>query len=387
MPPATDTHPLPPCIQPFDSRNWPVSRPFMRAGLVKTVAAALFPRCESALEDTDFVPHSCLLVLTMSLYAEPAYQRLPEAIDAGLLRAILILGQMEERFPRIDLRGYLQQLLREILPGALVYYPVLLVTIPRNIPALEAARDRARFEASAIFPDWLAFLDLLCQRVLVLQELEWSGHILCGVARKSAEIKRCSGCRMSHYCSTKCQVSAWREAGHREFCLPRQHRLSPNRLHFPRKRDYEFLRLIVLCDYKAYKVDILGAQFSFIHEHPYTKFCIVFDYTTGSGEVQIIPLADLPPAELPAASELWDANSPSGLHHVVVSAAASGVGGASPRRVALDFQLQSSTSAIYDGLVWLAVSIPRGVRIQQLGLTVRERIRMLSATEIVETYA
>ncbi|KAJ6535278.1 hypothetical protein DFH09DRAFT_1404713 [Mycena vulgaris] len=235
--------------------------PFMRAGLVTTVTAALFPLCESALDDTDFVLHSCLLVLTMSLYAESAYQRLPEAIDAGLLRAIVILGQMEERFPRIDLRGCLQQLLREILPGSLVYYPVLLVTIPRNIPAPEATRDRARFEASAILPDWLAFLDLVCQRVLVVRELESPDHVLvnlchnkkCGVVRKSAEIKRCSGCRVSHYCSTECQVSSWRAAGHREFCLPRQHRLPLTRLHFPRKRDYELLRLIVLRDHKAYK--------------------------------------------------------------------------------------------------------------------------------------
>ncbi|KAJ6528673.1 hypothetical protein DFH09DRAFT_1094363 [Mycena vulgaris] len=114
------------------------------AGLVKTLTAALFPICETVLEGMEAVLFGCLEILIASLRAESAYPRLPEAIDAGHLRAIVTFGRT------------------------------------RN-----TARNRAKLEASTIFPYWLEVLGLVGQRALVLQEFESADHISCDVVKKA----------------------------------------------------------------------------------------------------------------------------------------------------------------------------------------------------------
>ncbi|KAJ6535252.1 hypothetical protein DFH09DRAFT_1179789, partial [Mycena vulgaris] len=43
-------------------------------------------------------------------------------------------------------------------------------------------------------------------------------------------IKRCSGCRLHHYCSVECQTSGWRDGGHRRICKPLRSAPQPTEL-------------------------------------------------------------------------------------------------------------------------------------------------------------
>ncbi|KAJ6535281.1 hypothetical protein DFH09DRAFT_1284052 [Mycena vulgaris] len=160
------------------------------AGLVKTLTAALFPICETVLEGMEAVLFGCLEILIASLRAESAYPSLPEAIDAGHLRAIVTFGRT------------------------------------RN-----TARNRAKLEASTIFPYWLEVLGLVGQRALVLQEFESADHI----SVRLCDNRQCDVVKKAPKSSAVLAVasSAWRDAGHREFVGVGSTVSPPNRVHLP----------------------------------------------------------------------------------------------------------------------------------------------------------
>ncbi|KAJ6463032.1 hypothetical protein C8R47DRAFT_84729 [Mycena vitilis] len=367
------------------------------AGLVGALTAALFPlsgdemrkQVESATEVT--LEH-CVEFLSDCVCTEAGYPRLPEALDAGLLRAIVKLARMN---PSGNILWNLQQFLCAHLPGGMVYYPVV-AAIQSSIPPVEETPDADRFGKSPIFRDWLACLDLACERSLVFgllhspayESIRFCNNYLlkCRTIKKRSDMKRCSGCSRAYYCSLECQSFAWKHGGHRAFCALQPHSPPPNRVHFPRRRDDAFMRLLILHHYQTNKFDILLKQLNFIHTQQSTKFCTVFDFMSGSGETRVV--------ELEGSSSKTSALqiSSNGIHRVVINGAGGGNAGKTDCSLTLDYVLRSSTSVISNGLVRLAASLPRDVNVEDTAKTqllddhVHDQLRILSEAEVVETY-
>ncbi|KAJ7473832.1 hypothetical protein B0H11DRAFT_2195503 [Mycena galericulata] len=143
--------------------------PLLAAGLVRALTAALIPLNDSGrhMDGVEGALHRCLELLSDSVCVEPGYPRLPEALNAGLLPAIAILSQTDVRGRNMD--WHLRDFLQSHIPGGMVYYPVV-AALEGNIPPVNEIRDAERFGKSPIFRDWLALLDLACDRELIRRE-------------------------------------------------------------------------------------------------------------------------------------------------------------------------------------------------------------------------
>ncbi|KAJ7473843.1 hypothetical protein B0H11DRAFT_2036190 [Mycena galericulata] len=378
-------------------KNTRMQGPLLAAGLVRALTAVLIPLNDTGrhMDSVEGTLHRCLELLSDSVCVEPGYLRLPEALNAGLLRAIAILSQTNVRGHNMD--WHLREFLQSHIPGGMVYYPVV-AALEGNIPPVSEIRDDERFGKSPIFRDWLALLDLACDRELIRREFHSpiyhsikfcdNYNLKCGAIKKSSEIKRCSGCRLAHYCSPECQAFSWRHGGHREFCKNRRHSTPPNREHFPRRRDDAFMRLIVLRDYDRNKPDILRKQIQFIIAHRSAKFYTIFNYLAGACSISVVPLDDSTRDDFGAANSAWE-EYPTGLHRVIINGAGSGNTNESERTLTLHYVLRSNGSIVSDSLMQMPAALPEVMDADKavaLENHICVQVGKLSEKETVETY-
>ncbi|KAJ7121896.1 hypothetical protein C8R43DRAFT_1241416, partial [Mycena crocata] len=215
-----------------------LQQPLLSAGITKAITKATLAIAQAlaSLDTNDIHPPervdrllgACLSALNWAIMIPPGYAYLPEAIQAGLLPAIIALSQLT-KCQRVAC--ILQKLLGVILPGALVYRRVVSAFASVNTPTICPSAD-APFFNSMLYPHWLAFVALLKQRIELLEYFKSSAYTPtsqctnaeCCLVRPTVDLKCCSGCRLQYYCSVTCQLSAWR-SGHRAVCgtLPTDH--------------------------------------------------------------------------------------------------------------------------------------------------------------------
>ncbi|KAJ6587653.1 hypothetical protein DFH09DRAFT_1427898 [Mycena vulgaris] len=350
-------------------------------------ASAMSPLAVTILLGVDETLDTCLGLVAATIGASPGYPYLPDALDVGLLDAITLLGRKD--FQTMDLPSHLQRFLGDILPGAMVYHPVV-CAMRSNAPSVREGRD-ARFVNPEVRADWLAFLELVEERVDVLDYYESSDYVCtkacdgpqCGALIPNRDIKRYAGCRLHYYCSVKCQTSEWRHGGHRQLCKPLRSAPQPAEL---TKREDAFLRLTLHHDYQANKLDVLLKQLTVIHRTRSPKIGTVFDYFKGRCTIRVGALDQKPGCELPPQLV---AQSSIRLHKVVFDGG--GIHGRSDdeRRVFRSSMLRSTSGALTDGLFRIAHALPDGADVAQLERgypAVFEGVKMLSELEVGETY-
>ncbi|KAJ7444299.1 hypothetical protein FB451DRAFT_1568416, partial [Mycena latifolia] len=116
------------------------------------------PHTADALKD-------CFILLSRMLTTSPGYLWLPEAIEKGLFRIIILCDCMPcDPDARKILREHLKFLLQSLLPGSLIYYYVLV----KQKDALDKLVLPATFYSSPIFETWTQFLPLSTARIQLL---------------------------------------------------------------------------------------------------------------------------------------------------------------------------------------------------------------------------
>ncbi|KAJ7183836.1 hypothetical protein C8R46DRAFT_1308937 [Mycena filopes] len=348
------------------------------AGIVPVLTTTLIPlsRADSMGRALPDALDNCLTVLVNFACLGARYAHIPAALDAGLLRAIVLLSAMH--IPGVDVNAHLRYWLRDILPGATIYYPVLHAMQYAIETAVELSVEN-RFQASPIFEDWLAFRDVASDRTKRLNEFNSPSYLslkfcdnynrTCKTIKRAGDIKCCSGCRVAHYCSSECQRAAWK-GGHREICQALQLHPRSRPRHFQSRRiDEGFLKHVVLQDYKTHKTDILRRQINFVRANPGVRFCTLFAYALGRCKIAVFGVDELPAEQRPAMSELAGRTQTlTGLHHVVINR---------QRPFAFDYVLRSSNSLLEDGVLRLA-ALKRPAT--------KEEVAMLSRSAVIETY-
>ncbi|KAJ6536349.1 hypothetical protein B0H19DRAFT_1183260 [Mycena capillaripes] len=100
----------------------------------------------------------------------------------------------------------------------------------------------------------------------------------CGAIGPKTEFMRCSGCLLSNYCSSACQLWDWRHGGHPESCKAL---LVMRRADIASMgpRDRAFLRAILHDDYLRLKADILAREVECLRANPDEDCYVVFDYS------------------------------------------------------------------------------------------------------------
>ncbi|KAJ7110266.1 hypothetical protein C8R43DRAFT_1139416 [Mycena crocata] len=362
-------------------------RPFqalLSAGITKAVTRAL--RALTTIADVagidvplvDSMLACCLFYLTSAISAKRQYHHLPEAINAGLLAGIVAAGN---RAGKEVVALYLQRLLGVILPGALTYSyrNVHSAVANHGVPTTDSTSD-ARFTNSPVHADWLAIVVPLEGRIATLNDFKSPAYVSttpcdgpkCGLVKRSADIRCCSGCKLQYYCSLRCQLASWR-SGHRLACetLPRRNRegdwmaapvseiltgQASHVGHFLKQRDDAFLRLILHREQQSRIVEILLKKLEFVHHSPATTFMTVFDYTQGTCTIRVESWLDLfGEGSIDTAPE----NLASGMYYIIVATHAESARNGFNIRVNRNvYVTKSKSSEVEDALEGIADRIP-----------------------------
>ncbi|KAJ7159264.1 hypothetical protein C8R43DRAFT_1105418 [Mycena crocata] len=278
-----------------------IFRQMFSAGLTAALTRALVPVHAAQQHETEDVLGFCLRGLHVSICGPTAYPYLPEAINAGLLHAIVILGQTDA-FE--DVLNHLQIFVRSTLPGALIYRHVV-SALACEVSKMVCPSGNKGFVKSSLYVDWQAFVALLQERVVLLNDLK-SPHFLvtnacdgprCGIVKPASEFKCCSGCKLHYYCSQTCQTAAWRSGDHRLICKTLRDEYNPHEPVHARqiigRRDEVYLRLALHHEHRSRQLEIILMQLVFIRRFPGTPFLTVFDYTKGRCSIHVAPLSSL----------------------------------------------------------------------------------------------
>ncbi|KAJ6483287.1 hypothetical protein C8R45DRAFT_931900 [Mycena sanguinolenta] len=202
------------------------------------------------------------ILFELLLLSPPVW--VPESLRTGLLE-IVFASQRQEQLSRC-----LVTLLEDVLLPATVYHSVL-VEIRIALPQVY---DHAALFDDAFFSHCGGALYRACDQ--------------CARICPKQELKCCTGCLTSNYCSKACQANDWQYNGHRQTCadlLLRRAQCS----HISTK-NRSFLRALVHHEYTTRRNEIAQTHRQLAKVYPGEVLCTTFDFTTGLCKMQVWPL-------------------------------------------------------------------------------------------------
>ncbi|KAJ7648810.1 hypothetical protein DFH06DRAFT_1209653 [Mycena polygramma] len=317
----------------------------------------------------------CIVCMVEALKCPPGYPYVVQALDAGLLRCIILVGDSPSNHaihPETKSSSALiAELLTEILPSSLVYYRVLLqlkVSFP-DAEKLSSTLD----PNSSFSKQWRTFSSLVTARLQSLSSWEEASNpsfkacdnALCGKIDERRGFKTCSTCENADYCSKQCQAADWRD-GHKDVCneLRLFHlRECPEAIS---TRGRCFMRALLTRDYSLHLAEICMKEVLFMYLNPDTAFMTIFAYSGnngggGTGGTRV----EIQPKSFSEEATGWDPNLPAqfarakksgGRMQIHVMFLLEG-----ERRSVRVFPMHTNTSALYDGLRRVAQSLRQGM--------------------------
>ncbi|KAJ7181448.1 hypothetical protein C8R43DRAFT_1229332 [Mycena crocata] len=339
----------------------PLTEALIPHGIVRalTAVARALPQCGTSAAEASL--DKCFILLGCTLSSDVGYKLLPEALEAGLLVAIISAGRWENT-QRVY--GHLLYFVTGILRVALVYHDVLLA-IEAAVPEILELEKDEQFTRSEIFVDWMAFRDLSLERIQVFSSFSKEkvlaskacDNLQCSKITTRTEFQRCSGCQSSYYCSTECQTHDWRHGNHQDLCVPRRSFCLNENTHLS-SRDRGFMRALIHHAYsKTTDFEVHVPEIEFMHAHPDTEYFTLFDFTAHRVDISVHPAADA------------DALSLLGPHWPAEVARAARSGGRIRLHVMYVAEgdvyrhwfvpLRSDTPRVHDGLRAIAEALPR----------------------------
>ncbi|KAJ7659425.1 hypothetical protein B0H17DRAFT_1337566 [Mycena rosella] len=330
-----------------DRLHWLVLSSRIGASLV----SALLYLHEPGTPSTDDTAQMCFMYLSiyLSQYA-PNYIRIAEALEAGILRCIMLFAAYGEASP---IHSMLQNLLGFVLPSGLVSYAVLL-QMKKAFPDAKDLSQSAPFVNSALFPQWRTFATLAEARMKVLDDWEATGRL----SRRACDNLECD-----------------------QIC-DRHQRLPP--------RERGFMRALLNAEYRRVQYPLSLETIQFIARNPGKPFLIAFDfsaYTTPGGMTLDILTKDdrvvrKLKADLPTQWErLERAHGRMEVHFVAIADGADDV--------QLLLPMRANSSKFHDGLRRIASTVRPGEDAYQSGMRVGHDLNTLITVadrEVIQTH-
>ncbi|KAJ7663077.1 hypothetical protein DFH06DRAFT_1189294 [Mycena polygramma] len=262
----------------------PLNSALLDRGIIPVIGIFICDLCRNLGPEPLQTLDKCLFVLGRLLSSVEGYRHLPDALEAGLLKCLIYLAELDyEGFNDL----YLNTFWEHLLPSALVYYRVL-SKMAGALAEVKELEQRAKFQRSQKFAAWQKFKSLATQRLEALAQFDEVGHVIhrvcdnmeCNHVGRKTYFRRCSGCRSAYYCSAQCQSRDWSDGGHRESCaLNRSLSLSSFSSLDVIERD--FLRALLNHDYRGMvKVRAVLQQMQILNEH-HTNCFTLFSYLDG----------------------------------------------------------------------------------------------------------
>ncbi|KAJ6563150.1 hypothetical protein DFH09DRAFT_1159403 [Mycena vulgaris] len=266
-----------------------------RHGLLRAIVACTCSLNSVAAGHSNriFLLSICLNLLGTNLTQLPGRAWLSDAIQAGFLRALVLVASTHPTSTEID--EQVQLILTRVLPGYMVYHSIL-VHVRASLLEVEPLLKSDSFMASKSFGLWQRFYGVVRERLDFLDIFDATPSVLykacdnmaCSKIRPKSELQRCSTCRDLYYCSRQCQIIDWR-AGHRLQCelfcgirsLPEEQQCS--------KQDRSFMRALLHRDYLTHRPTIFAQEISHLKKTPHQLHQVRFDYTSGPLVINVDP--------------------------------------------------------------------------------------------------
>ncbi|KAJ7487934.1 hypothetical protein FB451DRAFT_1167403 [Mycena latifolia] len=211
----------------------------------------------------------CLTILDRILTSGSSYRLLPEALESGLLIALVSAGKSDIG----DQHNNLTPFITRTLSASLVHYHVLLWMGAALYEVQDLVQSHA-FQVSKIFDKWQRFSALAHERLGLLESFN---------AKESVAYSACDNLQNSYYCSKECQACDWYSDGHRARGI-----LDENSAISTRER--AFLRFLLHHDYSTRTVEVHTGEVKFMKTYPNLPFFVLFDYYEGHVKVDVKPI-------------------------------------------------------------------------------------------------
>ncbi|KAJ7452324.1 hypothetical protein FB451DRAFT_1524211 [Mycena latifolia] len=257
----------------------------------------------------------------------------------------------------------LRPLLERVLPRSMVSYHVVRALSryrtdeQRLLPVLD-------FQDGALSALWESFNTLATGTVSTLQAYDSGAYqsiracdnMECGRLCRRNEIKRCSSCHQTNYCSVRCQSIDWHVDGHRAIC-PRLRPLRPAEHPLLSARDGSFLRALIHHLHETRIVAWCMQKVHFMYVHPGVPFYVLCDYTHGGAIVAAHACAEVPRDAARSSAARWEdqvarMGRSGGRMDIAVVLVASGT-----RKLRHVAALRTKSSALNDALARTATSL------------------------------
>ncbi|KAJ7142291.1 hypothetical protein C8R44DRAFT_846395 [Mycena epipterygia] len=237
---------------------------------------------------------ACLLLLNRRLTTYPGYTWTGQALEAGLLRAIILCATLPAN-ERASVEDQVQGLLERVM-HSMAYYSIM-SRIVQSFRDIEELEKTPAFLKSFIYPGWKKLKQLFTERLALLGDFDLRklpsfkacDNLKCDTAiGLKSQFRRCGSCQSMYYCSAECQTADWTSGGHRATC----HHLRSIRLREPplSTRERSFFRALLHHDYEAAKPGILRQQVLAWTKNPAATLYTSFDYSAGAVVVRVSPI-------------------------------------------------------------------------------------------------
>ncbi|KAJ7659599.1 hypothetical protein DFH06DRAFT_1402625 [Mycena polygramma] len=226
------------------------------------------------------------------IFAGPTCSRwVVEGFRAGLLPA-LFSSILRDPVPH-----FAKRIFEAILPGSLARYRAVAQVEHSLAQAMPSIHCLLNTKTS---PDYLGLFLATAKDRLTLKANFESGKYMstqacdnmkCGQLFRKSRFRRCSQCKRRYYCSEACQITDWREAGHRDVC--ESFRVSA--LDSATPRDSAFMRGLLRNFYEGpSKERLYRRQVLFMRENPGMEFYTLFDFKGVQPTFGVFAVRDLP---------------------------------------------------------------------------------------------
>ncbi|KAK6969325.1 hypothetical protein R3P38DRAFT_2588248 [Favolaschia claudopus] len=268
----------------------PLCEALLSLGFVKTVTMVGCAMCQHARQrslgsvEWQFLTN-CVLLLEILFRGRRPDHVLRTALKFGLLRIVLSCALID---PSDPIHSTLSAFIENTLTPATIHHSVLLdlVYAEAQVASAMEIRNSAAREAWKTFGNLVrcrgGILELFNSNERISQKA--CDNVKCGTISEKRDLKRCSGCLASCYCSSECQVLDW-QRGHRQSCA--WHRLYRQtiRVVFTPK-EHAFMRFLLQHECDENKLTLTTDYLRGRQREPQAVLLTVYDYTSGQLKIE-----------------------------------------------------------------------------------------------------
>ncbi|KAI0042512.1 hypothetical protein FA95DRAFT_561526 [Auriscalpium vulgare] len=182
----------------------------LAAGAVRLVTSTLlrFSRRDIALEGPHEIVGACLRTLRHLVETGTGIKWVAQSVRSGLLAALFNIAPNLDTLNQNAHDAYMA-FIQDIIPRYLLFRPVI-KAVETAFTELANGPNISRHFPQRFVDSWVVLKKTAEERISYMQNFWLLQCENCGKSDSKSAFRRCSRCRLGHYCSVRCQEADWR---------------------------------------------------------------------------------------------------------------------------------------------------------------------------------